>query len=222
MKGSPLFIVFEGIDGSGKTSQIARLANYIRAKDKYQDVLLTREPTWRATELKEKLQGDGDAFSDGEHMAYLFVQDRKAHSDEQIVPALRQNTFVLCDRYAMSTCAYQGAQGVALDTLVRYHEAAGTLTPHLTLYFNVSREVAEKRMTKRGETRERFEKNQVFTEKLIEQYHSLALDSVASARVRSVIGEVYRIDGNGPIDAVEAEVKKAFDCVYESTRATER
>lgn len=222
MRGEPLFIVFEGIDGSGKTSQISRLASHIRAKDKYRDVLLTREPTWRASELREKLNQDGDAFSDGERMAYLFVEDRRIHSEEQIAPALRQNTLVLCDRYAMSTCAYQAAQGVALDTLIRYHEMARTLTPHLTLYFDVSRDVAEARMAGRGEAREKFEKNHTFTEKLIEQYRTLALDSVASARVRSVIGEVYRIDGNGLIDAVEAEITKAFDRVYESTRATER
>src|SRR3989344_253148 len=96
-----LFVVFEGIDGSGKTSQIERLARHIRAKNKYQDLLLTREPTWRAAELREKLQGDGDAFSDGERMAYLFVQDRKSHSGEQIALAVLERTVVLCDRYAM-------------------------------------------------------------------------------------------------------------------------
>lgn len=67
------FVVFEGIDGSGKSSQIAKLADEIRVRDKYQPVLLTREPTWRAGEIRKKLAEDRDAFSDGGRLAYLYV-----------------------------------------------------------------------------------------------------------------------------------------------------
>ncbi len=205
-----LFIVFEGIDGSGKTSQIERLARYIRAQDKYRDVLLTREPTWRATELLEQLQGNADAFSNGERMAYQFVWDRKAHTDAQIKPALEQRAFVLCDRYAMSTCAYQAAQGVLLDTLLRYHEEAQTLTPHITFFVDVPREVAEARMIKRGAAPEKFEKNATFTDLLIKHYRLLAEKSLTDERLRRVIGPVVSIDGMPSLDQVGEQIQVAY------------
>lgn len=214
MANKPLFIVFEGIDGSGKTSQIARLANYIRGKDKYQDVLLTREPTWRASELRGKLQGDGDAFSDGERMAYLFVQDRKAHCEEQIVPALQQMAFVLCDRYALSTCAYQASQGVPLDTLLRLHEEAMTRKPDLTFFVDVPRGVAEARMVKRGEAKEKFEKNADFTEKLFGQYRDLVRQNLTDQRLQRVIGPVVNIDGTCTVEHVEEQIRSAYEGLF--------
>src|SRR3989338_2438111 len=217
MRGKPLFIVFEGIDGSGKTSQIELLARHIRAKDKYQDVLLTREPTWRSTELQEKLCVEGDAFSDGARMAYLFVEDRKIHTHNQIIPALEQKSFVLCDRYAMSTCAYQSAQGVPIDKLLAYHESAITRTSDITFYVSVPREVAEQRMIKRGAPRERFEKNTNFTDLLIAQYNWLAVQSFSDERVKNVIGPVVQIDGSQSIDDVELDVIEAFEALKPST-----
>ncbi len=217
MRSEHLFIVFEGIDGSGKTSQIERLACHIRAKDKYQDVLLTREPTWRSTELQEKLRGEKDAFSDGARMASLFVQDRKLHTYNQIIPALEQQSFVLCDRYAMSTCAYQSAQNVHMDTLLSYHEAASTRTPDITFYVSVPREVAEQRMIKRGAPLEKFEKNTKFTDLLIAQYNWLAVQSFSDERVKKVIGSVVKIDGTQSIDDVELDIIEVFEAKYPSS-----
>ena len=206
--------MFEGIDGSGKTSQIARLANYIRGKDKYRDVLLTREPTWRASELRTRLSSDGDAFSDGEKMARLFVQDRKMHYERQIAPALEQKAYVLCDRYALSTCAYQATQGVPLETLLALHEEAGIRRPDMTFFIDVSRDIAEARMVKRGEAKEKFENNAEFREKLIEMYRTLIDRSIREDRLQNVIGPVALIDGNDTINAVEAKIKTLYDFVY--------
>ena len=140
-----LFVVFEGIDGSGKSTQIGRLSDYVRAQDKYQDVLLTREPTWRATELKDKLKGDSDAFSDARLMARLFVEDRKIHAYSQILPVLKERCFVICDRYTMSTLAYQSAQGEDMRALIQLHRDAKITAPDLTFYVNVSNATAAKR-----------------------------------------------------------------------------
>ena len=206
-----LFIVFEGIDGSGKTTQITRLANYIRAQNKYQDILLTREPTWRANELRRKLQDDANAFSDGEQMARLFIENRKKHYVEQIKPALEQRTIVLCDRYAMSTCAYQTAQSVPIDTLLELHEDAGTGTPDMTLYVDVLREVAVERMLRRGAAPEKFEKDKDFSDLLVLKYQLLVDQELLDVRIRNVIGPVTKIYGVKIVDDVEVEIKQAFD-----------
>ncbi len=205
------FVTFEGIDGSGKTSQIGRLADYIRGKNKYQDVLLTREPTWRAEELKKKLQNDAETLSDGLSMAQLFVEDRKIHTNEQIVPALEQNVFVICDRYALSTCAYQLTQGVNLDVILELHEIAGTIKPDVTFYIDVPLQIAEERMQKRGENREKFEKSKTFTQELTLNYHYLTVQSASDERIRNVIGNVICIDGKSTIEVVEKQVRKEFD-----------
>ena len=146
MEKRGLFIVFEGIDGSGKSTQIGKLADYIREVDKYQDVLLTREPTWRSKELKKLLIQEKDAFSSGERMAQLFIEDRKAHTFDQISSNLNQGVFVLCDRYSMSTCAYQSAQGVNLTRLIDAHRNDSIIIPDLTFFINVPEKIAEARM----------------------------------------------------------------------------
>ena len=115
-----MFIVFEGSDGSGKGTQMINLAGHIKDLDKYKDVILTHEP-WRSEEIKRKLKEDKEAYSDGIKMAGLYVNDRINHSEE-INSRLNEGYFVLCDRYKLSTCAYQWTQGVDLYRLLKMHE----------------------------------------------------------------------------------------------------
>lgn len=147
-------------------------------------------------------------------MAFLFVQDRKFHTNNQIIPALEQKSFVLCDRYAMSTCAYQSVQSVPINTLIAYHETVNTLTPDITFHVRVPREVAEQRMIKRGAQAEIFEKNEKFTDLLIAQYDNLAVQSVSDQRIRRVIGTVVQIDGTQSIDDVELDIIEAYEAKY--------
>lgn len=205
------FIVFEGGDGVGKTTQIELLANYIRKKDKYQDVLLTREPTWRAEKLRSKLIEDEDPFSDPELTAELFVKDRYEHYYNQILPALEQQAFVLCDRFSFSTIAYQSVQGVPIEKLLKMHEEAEIGRPDLTFYIALPSRVAEQRMRQRGVEREKFERNLDFTRKLARQYsHLFNLSGEThydGSRLRNLIGNVKKIDGDRKVDLIQEEIK---------------
>src|SRR5665213_3427695 len=100
-----LFITFEGPEGSGKTTHIALLAARLRAKGLR--VLVTREPggtTW-AEGIRKLLLDGGDGLSSMAEL-FLYEADRAQHVHETLMPALRQGTIVLCDRYTDSTIAY--------------------------------------------------------------------------------------------------------------------
>ncbi len=151
-----MFIVLEGIDGSGKETQMFELARHIKAKNKYQDVILTHEP-WRNLEIKRKLKEDKDAYSDSYKMAELYIKDRTEHVRELISPNLEKGAVVLCGRYMMSTCAYQWTQGANLDKLFEMHEGKGIILPDLTFFVYISAEIAQQRRAKRAEEKEKFE-----------------------------------------------------------------
>lgn len=203
------FVVFEGIDGCGKTTQIGSLANRVRALDKYQDVLLTREPTWRASEIRAALETQTEPYSGGDALARQFIEDRAEHWRTQIDPALERGVVVLCDRYALSTCAYQSTQGVVLDELLEGHRRRGIGVPRLTLYVDVPVEVAAARMSGRVE-KEKFEGNERFNRELRKTYLELAEESTRPGKVRDVLGEIFVIDGTKSINEVEAEIWVAY------------
>src|ERR1035437_2937037 len=102
-----LFISFEGPEGSGKTTHIALLAKHLRAKGR--EVVVTREPggTAFAAGIRTLLLEGDEGISPMAEL-FLYEADRAQHLQETLIPALRQNKIVLCDRYTDSTLAYQG------------------------------------------------------------------------------------------------------------------
>ena len=166
-----LFIVFEGIDGCGKGTQAIELVNHIKNRDKYQDVLLTHEP-WKSKRIKYRLEKEKDAFSSGLEIGRLFVNDRSWHSRKLIIPNVKRKIFVISDRYALSTIAYQSVQDVPISTLFRMHHNRGIINPDITFFIDVSSEIAEQRLKKRGQAIEKFEESN-FRKMLIEQYRKL-------------------------------------------------
>lgn len=133
------FITFEGIEGSGKSTQIRLVAGYL--KEKNVPVLITREPT--GTDIGGKI---GDILFNREHYhmcaeteLFLFCAARAQHVREVIMPALKQNKVVLCDRFSDATYAYQGAAR-GLDPgfikLINDYSSLG-LKPDLTLLFDL-------------------------------------------------------------------------------------
>ncbi len=104
-----LFIVFEGIDGTGKTSQITRQTSSLRRQG--YTVLSTREPSDGPFGVRlRSLFYQREQISKQEELQ-LFLDDRRDHLQKTILPALQQGAIVLCDRYFLSTVAYQGATG---------------------------------------------------------------------------------------------------------------
>lgn len=110
-----ILIVFEGIDGSGKSTQIQILRNIL--DDKGLDVVVFREPShgpW-GQKIKEKAAFP-DSLSPEEELE-LFVNDRKDNVQKNLRPALAKNKIVLLDRYYFSTMAYQGAKGLDVEKI---------------------------------------------------------------------------------------------------------
>jgi len=168
-----LFIAVEGIDGSGKSTQITTLQEIIRSLNKYNNVLITREPTANCSEVRRRLEQDGDACSGQKEMTRLYVQDRIEHTRDVIVPALNQGIYVISDRYRMSTDAFQSAQrkldlesrglppeaqDLSLEELFALQNRPEILVPDLTFLLLVSPEIALERIIKRGQQSEKFEK----------------------------------------------------------------
>ena len=206
-----LFIVFEGADGSGKSVQARKLLEHIQELSKYQDILMTHEP-WKNSEIKRRLKDDKELYKDGKEMAWLFVEDRIFHTRELIKLALSLGTIVLCDRYKMSTCAYQWAQGIELQELIMMHKNKNMLTPDLTYLLNVDREVAEERRGKRGAFLEKYERETIFTEKVIQSYRRLG---EIAQNDEAIFGKVIMINGNREVEEVEKQVIVTFDALYQ-------
>lgn len=140
------FIVFEGLDGSGKSTQLQLLANQLAARDL--PCILTREPSDKnpVGRLTGQLtRGGGKAaypLLDNETLALLFAADRIQHVTEEILPALQSGTHVLCDRYYYSNFAYQGgemADESLFDRIFQYNRRAmEILKPDLVVFVDVN------------------------------------------------------------------------------------
>jgi len=133
------FITFEGIDGSGKSTQLRLLAQYLRSQGC--ELLLSREPggTPVGLRLREALldvRGEVDPLTE----LLVFAADRAQHVRKVIRPALEKGAVLISDRYADATRAYQGAgRGFSPELIAEIIElATGGLVPDLTVLFDVS------------------------------------------------------------------------------------
>jgi len=205
-----MFIDFEGIDGSGTTTQVPLLKSHIKFLSKYNDTLETHEP-WRSDEIKKRLREDEDAYSGAEEMAGLYVDDRINHSAFLINPNLEQGVFVLSDRYALSTFAYQTTQGVSQAKLFELHNDKRLVVPDITFFLRVSSETALARIKSRNESREKFEQPE-FLEKLANSYDYWVEQGKTNKKV--LLGNIRIIDGEASIEDVAEEIRESFDEFY--------
>jgi dTMP kinase len=140
-------IAFEGLDGSGKTTQLERLAAHLRADGR--DVVTTREPTDFASGLRIREMARSGEELDPEEELRWFVEDRRAHVAEVIAPAMRADRVVLTDRYYLSTVAYQGARGLDFEQILADSEAEFPI-PDLVLLLEIDPKIAFERVHSRG------------------------------------------------------------------------
>jgi dTMP kinase len=145
------FITFEGIDGSGKSTQLKLLNSFLRARGC--DAVVTREPggTTLGLRLREALL---DAHEEVDPLTELlvFAADRAQHVRRKLIPALETGAVVISDRYADATVAYQGAgRGFPPELISQIVQlATGGLKPDLTLLFDVSIDESTNRTTRRS------------------------------------------------------------------------
>jgi dTMP kinase len=187
-------IVLEGLDGTGKSTQLPRLARRLAASGR--EVVTTREPydCTPGRRIRELAQRHAPAAASDE--LALFIEQRRIHVREVIAPALARGAVVLSDRYFLSTVAYQGARGLDAAQLLAESEAEFPL-PDLALLLVLAPEVGLARVAARGGT----------PEPAFERADFLA-------RVREIFDTLdrpylERVDASGSPDAVEARIAGA-------------
>jgi len=158
VKEKGYFISFEGIDGSGKSTQIQKLAKFLETLGF--DVIITREPggSTGGEEIRNLLlQGNVDRWS-AETEILLFTAARRDHLERIILPAMEDNKIVICDRFTDSTRMYQGMRGPNLRNLVdMLNEKIINCDPDLTIVIDIDPQISLKRAKSRETVEERFE-----------------------------------------------------------------
>jgi dTMP kinase len=195
------FVVVEGGEGSGKSTQVQLLASWLR--DQGCEVVVTFEPgdTKMGAQMREVLL-HGDSPLDARTELLLMLADRAQHVAEVVRPALARGAIVVSDRYVPSTLAYQGAgRDLGIDAVEALNEfATGGLEPDLVVVLDVPDDVAEARLP--GQ-RDRLERAGL-------EFH---------ARVRAAYRELARargwrlVDGSGSPDEVAVRVQAAVSPV---------
>ena len=190
-----MFITFEGLDGSGKTTQAELLAEAIRGTGR--DVVTTREPG--GTELGEQVRGlllSGNGISPWAEAA-LFAAARAELVDEVIEPALARGAVVICDRYLDSSLAYQGvARGLGVERVLALNlPAIHDRLPDRTFLLELDPVAAATRM---GGARDRIEReDDGFREQVAVAYRQLA---------DTFPGRIEAVDGSRPAAEIAKEI----------------
>ncbi len=199
-----VFITFEGIDGSGKTTQATRLKNFLTERGV--EVVMTREPG--GTRVAEKIR---DILLDRNNIGIvpraelmLYLASRAQHTAEIIRPALERGMWVISDRFTDSSVAYQGcARGLGMEkTRELSLFATEGLHPDLTFYLEITPEEASRRLAAQGKALDRLEvERKEFYLKVIEGYRWIA----SQEPHRFII-----IDGSAEPEKVWEQVRREF------------
>lgn len=192
MSDRGLFIVFEGIDGSGTTTQTARLVSWLGETG---SAIQTAEPTDSefGRLLRRVLKGDVPAPA--ATTALMFAADRVDHMDRKIEPTLASGTHVVSDRYVVSSFAYQGS---LLDLSFVKEINSLARTPDLTIFLRVSAEIAMERIARSRTERDAYEHLE-FQREVAQSYERSILEPEA--------GRVEIIDGEQQPDAITSQVR---------------
>ena len=198
------FITFEGIDGSGKSTQARLLAAFLKAKGI--DVVLTREPGGSpgAEEIRRLLvEGAPDRWSP-ETEILLFTAARRDHLEKTITPALERGATVISDRFADSTRVYQGAvRGDTRKLVDTLHDTVIGRDPDLTFVIDMDPSEALRRGLARKSGEDRFEDmGQGFQERLRAGFHALVQENPDRCKL---------IDGHRDPNAIAEEIAAIAD-----------
>lgn len=199
-----LLIVFEGIDGTGKSTQMSLLASSLKKKGLA--CVETREPTMGQYGRQIRALFSARHHLTPEQELELFLADRREHVQAQLMPALREGKIVLCDRYFLSTAAYQGTvdggDGFSPEEIIEKNSFAPN--PDLALLFFLPPHVGIERITKgRGERLNDFE-------------HEAVLQKVAAIFAGLQLPYIHRIDASGSIESVHQLVLQAVSPLLSS------
>ena len=208
-----LFITFEGIEGCGKSTQSARLADHLE-RTHQREVVTTREPggTEGTRQIRALLSDPASEWTARAELL-LFLADRAEHVARVIRPALERGAVVLCDRYADSTTAYQGyGRGHDLERLHELNAWASLETvPDLTLWIDCDIATGVRRAARlTGGPGDRFENEPL-------DFHREVHRGFSELAVRHP-QRIIRIDGDADIDTVSASIRDSVEARIAETQ----
>ncbi len=201
MKGS--LIVFDGIDGSGKTTQARLLKLFLKMKG--YPAIYTKEPTrgrWGRI-IMEMIDKGAELMGKGKELLELFINDRREHVEGVIRPSLEEGKIVIVDRYYFSSIAYQGAFGIDPAEIKSINESFAPL-PNLAFLLNISIEKALLRIKiSRGDIPNIFERKEYLT-KVKDIFDRMNEPYIVKLDAEKEIYEVFR----DVLDAVNTRLFK--------------
>lgn len=205
-----LFLAFEGVEGSGKSTQVGLLAEWLRGRGV--SVEVAREPG--STPLGERVRSlvldQTDLGVPARSELFLMLAARAAFVEQRVRPALAGGRVVIADRFELSTLAYQGAgRGLPVEEVVHCNRfATGGLEPDATLLLELPPEEGARRQAAAGKRLDRMEREEAdFHRRVARGYRELA----------GSIANVLRVDADGSVEQVRARVLEVLAGRYPET-----
>jgi dTMP kinase len=201
---SGLFITFEGSDGSGKSTQINLLSEYLVEKGK--DALITREPggTRIGDKIRELLLDPSNSEMDDRTEMFLYAASRAQHVNEVIKPALESGKMVISDRFVDSSYVYQGGArglGEAVTEVNKY--AIDGCEPDVTFLLLLDPEISQERMQTQNRSQDRIEAEGIsYQSKVTEAYRALA---------EEYPHRMFIIDASASVDEIQVQIRAKVD-----------
>jgi dTMP kinase len=199
-----IFVTFEGIEGCGKSTQLAMLADWLAERER--ETVVTREPggTVIGEKIRELLKAGtrNDIFSIRAEIL-LFEASRAQHMEEVILPAIEAGKCVLCDRFFDSTVVYQGAARAIDDNIVKFFNEFASYghSPDMTIFQDISVDESFRRIALRHNGKDRIEQeSQDFFEKVRRGYLLLAQSN----------SRFFMVDGGGDIVTIHRKIADEF------------
>lgn len=194
------FIVFDGLDGSGMSTQAGKLVDFLEKKEQklrfgHTGVHVTKEPTSNLIGGLIRSQLNHDWKSSQECLQLLFSADRAYHLEKEIIPLLERGAIVLCDRYFFSTLAYGPLEIKDFNWLLGLQK--NFLVPDITFFLKVSPKICIERIRKERFSVTLFEKEEILKE-VWENYKKLA----------KKFKNVYIINGERPVNKIAQDIQK--------------
>jgi dTMP kinase len=195
------FLVFEGVEGCGKTSQIQRTQEWLQSLNI--SAIVTREPggTELGLHLRQLLLEAESTSITNKTELLLYAADRSQHVDQIIKPALAEGKVVLCDRYTDSTIAYQGwGRGISLEMIEQLNLlATGGLQSNLTILLDIDPEISFNRIVAKRKLDRMEQADLAFHHRVRQGFLSLA---------EKFPERIVAIDANQNIDKVTADIQQ--------------